>query len=36
MVSRADDMVETQAIAWIFYYLGIIDGTSATLRLSRG
>ena len=36
MVSTIDDVGESRAIAWIFYYLGVIDGTSATLEIFKG
>jgi len=35
MVSTADDVGESRAIAWIFYYLGVIDGASATLEIFK-
>ena len=28
-------MRESRAIAWIFYYLGVIDGASATLEIFK-
>jgi len=36
VVSRADDVAESRAIAWAFYYLGVIDGASATLETFKG
>ena len=29
-------MVESQVIAWVFYYLGVMDGSSATLETFKG
>lgn len=34
--AKRNYVVESQVIAWIFHYLGVIDGTSATLETFKG